>query len=178
MITKYPKQSELKEVFELRGNELWRKGYTDSIGRKYDEKLVENKSNCNGYCLVRLRGRKVLYHTIIWILNNGDINDSSLCIDHVDGNTINNDISNLRLVSNRENQQNTHSHRGGRLCGCYFNNHAGKWMSQIRINKMKINLGYFSTEQEAHEQYQKALDLIDQFVDSKQFQELLKKGKI
>ena len=121
MNTNYPTQVELKEVFEIKNGELWRKSYMDSIGRKYDEKLVENKVNTNkGYCQVVFRGRTVLYHTIIYIIINGDINDSDLVIYHINGAKINNYISNLSLIFQRENTQKKYSHREGKLCGCRF----------------------------------------------------------
>lgn len=43
-----------------------------------------------------------MIHRIVWILNHKTI-DSSLVIDHIDGNTLNNKIDNLRLVSHRIN---------------------------------------------------------------------------
>ncbi len=38
-----------------------------------------------------------LLHRVIWVLFNGSIDDNKV-IDHIDGNPLNNDISNLRLV--------------------------------------------------------------------------------
>lgn len=38
-------------------------------------------------------------HRLIWIVHNGLITDSTLVINHIDGNKLNNSISNLELVS-------------------------------------------------------------------------------
>ena len=53
-------------------------------------------------------GKKKRYyaHRIIWELNNGKI-PKDMCIDHIDGNGINNHINNLRLVTRSENQRNS-----------------------------------------------------------------------
>ena len=53
-------------------------------------------------------GKKKRYyaHRIIWELNNGKIPED-MCIDHIDGNGINNHINNLRLVTRSENSRNS-----------------------------------------------------------------------
>lgn len=150
--------AEIREVFELIDGELWRKECVGKNGHKLSRRLVENvANNVYGYCIVRFKGRNVPYHRIIWVLLNGDI-PVGIQIDHIDGNKINNDISNLRLVSNRENQQNQVKHRNGRLVGCYYKKQVRKWRAQITVNGKLKHLGYFETEQEAHEAYLNALE--------------------
>ena len=154
---KDPTKEELRQFFEIIDGELWRKEYVGKDGHRLKRKLVKNVANSsNGYCLVGFNGRKVAYHRIIWILLNGDI-PAGMQIDHIDGNRINNDIDNLRLVSHRENGQNRVEHRNGRLVGCTYCKRGHKWGAQIRVNGKNKFLGYFDTEQEAHEAYLKAL---------------------
>lgn len=158
-IGKYPTKAELEEVFELRGSELWRKNYN----RTGKPKLIVNKKNTNkGYCQVGFNGCLVYYHAVIWILHNGDI-PNGLIIDHYDGNKINNNIENLRLVTNRENQNNTRNNRNGRLPGCHFFKRDKKWLAQISLNGglNPIHLGLYETEQEAHDIYFFVLKNID-----------------
>lgn len=148
--------SKLQEVFEIVDGELWRKASVHKHGHKHLRKLVKNVANSNGYCLVRFNGRQMHYHRIVWTLLNGDIPEG-MQIDHIDGNRVNNDVNNLRLVTPRENQQNLVSHRNGDLVGCTYFKRYRKWQAQIWVNGKYKYLGLYETEQEAHEAYLKAL---------------------
>jgi len=165
-------KAELESIlatFKIEDSQLYRKW---ERGGKW--KLVKNKNNCDGYCLVRFQNKMMLYHRIIYILTNEQDVPVGYMIDHIDGDTLNNKIQNLRIVTSRENLSNSKNHRQGSLVGCYFDNHAQKWKSQIVINSKKIHLGLFATEQEASAKYLLALQYIDEFVNNKQFRQLLK----
>ena len=80
------------------------------------------------------------------------------CIDHIDGDTMNNNLDNLRVVSHRENSQNAKRHRKGKLVGAYLKESTKyklkkPWSSQIYINGKIKRLGYFATEREASDRY-------------------------
>ena len=68
-------------------------------------------------------------------------------IDHVDGVTTNNHISNLRNVTNQENQFNT------KAKGYTLNKVTGNYQAYIGLNGKVIYLGYYNTPDEAHEAY-------------------------
>jgi len=164
-------KEELSEVFRISEN-----GELERLFRGLDWRTVDCKCNHNeGYCAVRLRGSNINYHTIVWILINGFIEDENAVIDHIDGNKLNNKIENLRLVTNRENCQNRTTHRAGRLTGCFLDKRWNKWQARIRINSKRISLGYYNTELEAHTIYCIACELMEQYIDIKQFRELLEK---
>jgi hypothetical protein len=59
----------------------------------------------NGYYQVRLHRQNFLVHRVILILFNF-ITDNELVADHIDGNKLNNSISNLRVVSVKDNAKN------------------------------------------------------------------------
>lgn len=80
---------------------------------------------------------------------------SKRIVDHINGDITNNNVSNLRWVTSRENQQNHSIHRSGRLVGakrCYRSS-INPWSSYIEVNGKNIYLGAFKTELEAHQKY-------------------------
>jgi len=175
----YPTQAELVEVLEIVDNELWLKESISPTGRKTKRRLVKNipSNGDGGYCRVWVRGRMVQYHTLIYILCKGDI-PKGLIIDHVNGCKTDNNIENLRLVTQRENGQNRYTHRGGRLVGCYYNNTAKKWTARIQINGTHFYLGNYNTEMEAHDVYCNACDLSEAYKgNNKKFRILIGASK-
>ena len=75
--------------------------------------------------------------------------------DHIDGNGLNNQRSNLRVVTHRQNQQNLHSVRSSKFFGVHKDrNH---WKSSIQIGGIIYHLGMFDWEEEAHQAYLNAL---------------------
>jgi hypothetical protein len=79
-------------------------------------------------------------------------------IDHIDGDRYNSQLSNLRLVTNRENASNKKIHRDGKTVGCYFDTKLSKWRAQISINGKKYHLGYFKILKDAEQAYKYALE--------------------
>lgn len=57
-------------------------------------------------------------------------------IDHIDGNGLNNQKSNLRFCTKSENAMNMRKHKNTTSIykGVYFNKHAKKWQADITIN--------------------------------------------
>lgn len=152
-----PSQLELQEVFEIVDGKIWRREYVSKDGRKIPRKLVENVANhSNGYCTVWFKGRRVYYHRTIWVLVNGSI-PAGFMIDHRDGNKVNSNINNLRLITNRENQQNMHKHReDGALPGVSWHRKTSKWKAQIKVEGKGIFLGYFDSQFAAFDAYIRA----------------------
>jgi len=58
-----------------------------------------------GYSRLRYKNKYIFIHRLIWTLFSGSVPDD-LQIDHIDGDKQNNNIGNLRLVSNKVNCQN------------------------------------------------------------------------
>jgi len=81
-----------------------------------------------------------------------------LQVDHINGNGLNNCKSNLRIVTQRQNQQNRHTKKSSMYPGVGWHKDNGKWQSQIRINGKIKYLGLFEIESDAHEAYVKALE--------------------
>lgn len=98
------------------------------------------------YIYVNVLGVAFRAHRLVWLLAH---NEWPECIDHIDGDTLNNKLSNLRNCNSHENQCNQYNHRNGKLPGCYFQKKTGKWNVQFHHNKIHKYLGLYSTEKEA-----------------------------
>lgn len=71
-------------------------------------------------------------------------------VDHINGDTLDNRRSNLRICTNSQNQQNTHS-RGGssKYKGVSLQKRSGKWKAGFQYNGKKYHCGLWDTEEEA-----------------------------
>ena len=78
-------------------------------------------------------------------------------MDHIDSDKLNNNVNNLRLVTNRENVSKERTFKSGLPTGVYFHKRNKKYESQIRINGKKKYLGSFNTIEEASNAYQNKL---------------------
>ena len=163
---------ELRKVFRLRDGKLER-----SKPNSKEKWVVVNSKSKNSltYYTVGFKGRSVFYHIIVWVLSTGETIPEGLQIDHINGNRIDNRFENLRLVTQRENQQNKKDHRDGKLCGSSLDRRSGKYRARIRINSNDIHLGRYNTEQQAHEAYRIACRHIPDYVDNVSFREIVKK---
>jgi len=83
-------------------------------------------------------------------------------VDHIDGNGLNNQRSNLRIVTRRQNMQNLHKSKSSIYPGVSWNQHDKAWRVAIRIKNVKGRkyIGNFKTELEAYNAYCDALCMI------------------
>lgn len=72
-------------------------------------------------------------------------------VDHIDGNSMNNSWTNLREVTNQENQKNCKlsSNNLSGYNGVCFAKRERKWLVSIGVNKRKIFGGYFTNKEDA-----------------------------
>ena len=99
-----------------------------------------------GYYKIGVLGKDYSAHRLAWYLMKGSFPKEQ--IDHINGVRTDNKISNLREVTNSQNQQNIKKARG--TC---FNKRSKKWESAIGHKGVKIYIGLFNTEEEAHQAY-------------------------
>lgn len=108
------------------------------------------------YLRVKILDKTYYTHQLIYFIETGVFN-SKMHIDHIDGDGLNNRISNLRLVTSRKNQQNRHYHiTKTKLVGASFRKDVGKWISYINFKGRTLHLGYHDTDLQAHDAYKKA----------------------
>ena len=82
----------------------------------------------------------------------GKISSDKWCIDHINGNTLDNRKNNLRICTNRENTSNrtklgTNNTSG--ILGVRFDNRRNKWYADIQYKGKCIFLGYFNIKEDA-----------------------------
>lgn len=154
----------IKSKFKLVDGELWSINADGSVEVTYTYQSAK-------YRVIYMDGETRLVHRVVWALHtNKEIFGQ---LDHRDGNTSNNNVSNLREVTNRENAQNWKRHRDGRKVGASLTK-TGVWQVQMMLNKKLVYIGQFQTEEQAAEIYQKAIELEDQFHEIKSFRKLVK----
>lgn len=148
-------QAELKEILDYNpqtGEFKW-KINTSSNKIKKDSRAGHIESFFS-YCRITIDYKIYQAHRLAWLYVYGKW---PKIIDHINGNTLDNKIHNLRSVSQRENSINTIKHRNGHLAGTYFRKDKNKWQARISISGKIKYIGIYSTQQEAHEAYLKKL---------------------
>lgn len=106
----------------------------------------------SGYRGINIGGRPMLTHRIIYAMENSiELKDLDTRIDHKDNDTLNNKIENLRPATHNENMHNrgmnannTSGHKG-----VSYKKQNDRWVANIRLNGVKVHLGYFDTPEAA-----------------------------
>jgi hypothetical protein len=80
-----------------------------------------------------------------------------LVVNHLDFNKINNNVSNLELVTARENCNKKHLKSSSKYTGVQWNKRLNKWVAYITLNNRAKYLGCFNDELRAAHEYQKEL---------------------
>ena len=124
-------------------------------------KITPDKYRCISIYIEVVNSRTVKVHQLMAsAFLDYKFNGFKLVVDHIDGNTLNNDLSNLQVITNRENCSRARSLKKGLPTGVTFNKRDKKYQSQIQING-KINyLGLFNTIEEASNAYKNKLKSI------------------
>ena len=136
---------------------------TSSYGRKLKGKTLRGGINSKGYKVVGLckEGKQstLTLHSLVAEVFIGPRPEGLVC-DHIDEVKTNNDISNLRYITKRENI--SRSIRGGTssYTGVSWNKQIKMWVAQITVEGKKKNLGYYEDEVQASEAYQNYLKII------------------
>ena len=124
------------------GNLYWK----SRKGRRIAGTLAGTASNhyhqiCINYTLYRT-------HRIIWAYHYGP---SQLSIDHINGNSFDNHIENLRECTNAENQYNRKKSKNNAsgVKGISWSKQKQKWRGRILFDGKEFHIGFFEKLQEA-----------------------------
>ena len=115
---------------------------------KYPHKKAGyNKINARGgyYYMVGINHLNYRSHRIIFKMYYGY---EPLVIDHINGDSLDNKISNLRSVTTRENSRNSCKHKNSKTDGVWYRPDRKTWVGAISIDRKSISKS-FKTEEEA-----------------------------
>jgi len=124
------------------------------------ERILRNNTS-SGYCIVGLsKNGKVKFHHIHLLVAISFLNHTKCgfkkVVDHIDNNPLNNKLSNLQIVTNRENSSKDRKGGTSKYIGVSYHKLKNKWAANIYINN-PILLGFFDKEEDAAKAYQDKL---------------------
>ena len=101
----------------------------------------------NQYAITKVNGRVLKQHRLLM----GIIDDHTIEVDHINGNTVDNRLSNLRLATRSQNCQNRRLGKANKsgTPGVYWMASAQKWAAQVGENGRRHYLGVFNTKEDA-----------------------------
>jgi hypothetical protein len=117
----------------------------------------------NGYkrLTVKLKGSKPkttrLHQILAAVFLGYEFNGYKTVVDHIDSNPLNNNINNLRVITQRENCSKEKTIKSGLPVGVSFDKSRNKFRSCLWIGNTPIVLGRFNTPEEASQAYQQKL---------------------
>lgn len=102
------------------------------------KKLTRN----NRYVTTQIRGQHFCVHKLIYMYHHGYMPEQ---LDHINRNTLDNRIENLREAKTSENAQNRKlfSNSTSGVKGVSWNSRNKAWFVYIDVNKKRKNIGYF-----------------------------------
>ena len=126
------------------------------------EKVLKLQTNTKGYFIVNLyKNKKMKSHQIHQLVAIAFLNHvpckMELVINHINFDKKDNKVSNLEIVTNRENSNRKHLKSTSKYTGVSFEKDRNKWVAQIKINGNRVLLGRFSNEIDASNAYQSKL---------------------
>ena len=129
--------------------------------RRIKERILKQTANNKGYCVVSLNKsgdcNTFMIHSLVSIhfLNHKPNGRSGLVIDHIDNNPQNNKLSNLQIISHRENCSKDKYGYTSRYIG--VSRYKDRWRAAIGYDGKMNHIGYFKSEYYAHLAYQNEL---------------------
>jgi len=90
-----------------------------------------------------------------------------IVINHINFIKTDNRVENLEIVTARENSNLKHKESSSKYVGVSLDKKSKKWISYITIKKSRIVLGYFTSELEASQKYENALNSLNNGLEIK-----------
>jgi hypothetical protein len=126
------------------------------------EKLLLPQINSKGYYFVVLcdktKRKQIQIHQLVAMAFLNHIPcKMEFVINHINFDKKDNKVSNLEIVTNRENSNRKHLKSTSEYTGVSFEKDRNKWTAQIKINGKRVLLGRFLNEIDASNAYQSKL---------------------
>jgi len=112
------------------------------------KELNKHKWYCTsaGYAVREVKGKTLLMHRVLLDAQ------KPFDVDHIDGNPLNNQRENIRIVTHAQNtQQRVHLNKNNSsgVTGICWWKRDGKWRARIYVNGKEIHLGLFAKKEDA-----------------------------
>jgi len=129
------------------------------------EKILKMSVAASGYHQLGLfkdgkRKTKTVHQLVAEAFLNHTPCGYKLVVNHIDLDKLNNKVSNLEIVTARENSNHKHLKSSSKYTGVAWHKRNKKWAAYIAINGKQKYLGYFTDEIEASNAYQLKLSEI------------------
>ena len=129
----------LNEIFEYKDGILyWKK----KMARNVHIGRLVGSINQKGYFTVRVFGKKRLNHRLIYLMHHGNLPKE---VDHIDGNTLNNDINNLRESTHSENICNSKLRVDSKtgVKNVSWNKRSQKYSVKLNVSGKRYEFGFY-----------------------------------
>ena len=108
----------------------------------------------HGYKYIGIDKQKYRVHRLAWLYMCGKFPE--YYVDHIDGNPLNNALSNLREATHKQNLFNSKKpiHNTSGYKGVHFHKGTNKWRAVAYVDNYPQHIGLFKTAEKASEAYQ------------------------
>jgi hypothetical protein len=134
-------QAKLKAMFDYRDDGQLVSKFASSGNNNYAGRAI-GWSAAKGYRHTKINGKTYRLHTLIWLWHHGEIPEM---LDHINKNTSDNRIENLRIATPSQNAMNRKlfSNNTSGCRGVAWHKHQAKWFAYVDFNRRRKCLGYF-----------------------------------
>ena len=146
-------QKELRARFEYRADGTFVRRYAVSGNGNFAGSVVgcipKNRgSRAHRYVTTKIAGKSYRLHRLIYLYHHGVMPEQ---LDHINGDALDNRIENLRPCRASENSCNrpVFKNNTSGYKGVSWNARNKRWFAYADMNKVRTNIGYFDTVEEA-----------------------------
>jgi len=110
--------------------------------KRHNEDVEAGTIRKDGYRQIQIGKNFFLSHRLAWFIHNREVPEF---VDHQNGDKLDNRMSNLRNVTQHENNKNMPKQKSNKsgFVGVILFKPTGRWMSYIDVNRKRKHLGYY-----------------------------------